>query len=198
MAIQRTSLGVAAIAAAVLAVSGASWLARAGKESTPTESLTAPVARREKERAMDPDRMIEETFSLLFKRQGLDGKLSKEEMVALLGICHREFAAEFEPATRFLDGSPDRQTVQSLYKSERAKDAHEIASRVDSSSSTMDVGDLRVVRFTAAMWEVAKGCRVAGYVAKLDALANYYSSRWGNPADGSFAIDGDANRSGSR
>lgn len=143
---------------------------------------------------MDTDQIMEQAFIPLVKHEGLDGKLSEHEIAALAGVCHREISKELEIAAEFLRASPAKDSVMDRYERERAKEARQIMVEVETRSSTIDIGTLRGIRFTAPMWEVVKGCRVAGHFAKLDALANYYASRWGNPTDGTFSIDAHVNR----
>lgn len=144
---------------------------------------------------MDIDSIVEQTFITLVKQNGLDGELEKEELVALLGMSHRAVQAELEIAASFLERSPAQEEVVRIYKSERGKDAAAVMASVDTRSASVDIGTLRGVKFTPQMWEVVKGCRVAGHFAKLDMLANYYASKWGDPGDGTFSIDVQANSS---
>jgi len=141
------------------------------------------------------DQCLEQSFMLLGKQKGLDQKLSMDETVALLGICGQEMRKEFEVAVTFLSKSPGKESVMDFYKTEGAKEADQVMAAVDTSSSTIDIGDLRGVRFTPPMWEVVKGCRLAGHFAKLDIIADYYMSRWGDSVDGTFSIDAAVNNS---
>src|SRR5262249_27772565 len=125
----------------------------------------------------------------LIKVHGFDGKLDKQELLALTGVCLEEFDKEAELTAKFLSQSPSRESVLEFYKTERAKETVELGAQVDTSRATVDIGKLKSVRFTKAMWEVVRESRVLGNMGNLDLVSKYYAAKWGKRSEGIHAID---------
>ena len=137
---------------------------------------------------MTPEQIVD-AILVLIKQHGFDGRLDKQELVALTGVCLQEFERELELAAKFLGESPSRESLLDFYQTERAKETQELGDQVDTTRSTVDIGKLKAVPFSPAMWEVVKESRFVGHLSKLDEVNKYFALKWGNPAEGSSSID---------
>jgi|GEM_PF-4935633 len=138
---------------------------------------------------MTPPKEVVAVIMALIKQHGLDGKLDKQELLAFTGVCLQEFENEREVAAKSLGDWPSRESVLEFYEREQAKEIEDVTDQVDTSRSTVDIGDLKGVPFSASMWEVVKESRFVGHLGKLDDVANWYALKWGNPKEGTKAID---------
>jgi len=130
-----------------------------------------------------------------YPSSGLEGTLQKNQTDGLLRVVYQTVVAELEPASHFLAGTPDEAATLTFYAAERAKQPAQVTAAVDM-TNVVDLPGLGSVSFTPAMWNLVKGCRQGAHFAKLDLIANYYASTWGNRRDGSFSIDAVLNEQG--
>ena len=168
---------------------------------------------------MNEKDFINEVFGPIFHKQGLDGTLDNEQITALMGICAEEFVKEQDIAFEFIKCAPCKEDMESFYRKERAKEANSIEEEIDTisllssffsierakeansieeeidtSREVINIGKLVNIKFSPEMWEAVVGCRLSGHFVKLDVLANFYASKWGNPINKTYSIDAAINK----
>lgn len=135
------------------------------------------------------NRMI---FSPIVEKAGLKDQLEKDQLVALVGMCFNEYTDQLKEGAQAA-GSSSKEEVLGYYQSLRGKEPEDIAGDLDTSARSIDIGDMKGVHFSTEMWEVVKECRTASHFEKMDAVANVFESKWGNPIDGTYSVDAELN-----
>jgi hypothetical protein len=145
------------------------------------------------DRLMEVNELVEQMLEIESGKGRLVG-LSSEQLGALRAACHVEADKLLAAARQLLETEPNRETVLAVYDAERSRETSNISDSIDKSEGRLGALGLSSVEFTSAMWDVVLGCAVAGHFGKMDLLADYFASRWGDPADGTHAIDAELNR----
>jgi len=137
---------------------------------------------------MQANELVDQVLQIESDQGRLTG-LSPERLKALRAACHIETDKQLSAAEQLLQTQPTQETVLALYDAERSRDVQQISASIDRSGAVLVALGITPVEFTPAMWDAVGSCAIGGHFGKLDLLANYYASHWGDPAHGTHAID---------